>query len=85
MACSSAARYVSNPAVHFHRPTRGSAHAFDEEVTVGVEHTKLGCIGVLTVGKRQRGVVDLTVAGVAVASTFDLSDVEPTDRAASEP
>lgn len=44
---------------------------FDEQLTVGVEHTKLGCVGLLSVGKRQCGAVDLTVAGVAVDPILD--------------
>ena len=53
---------------------------YEQETTLGVEHHQTGFVGLLTVGKRQRGAVDLTVAGVAVSHILEVVDAPSPDQ-----
>lgn len=51
---------------------------FDQVRTMVLDDRRDDCISVVTVGKRQRGIVDLTVAGFAMSATDDtIEDVPP--------
>ena len=53
---------------------------YDQETTLGVEHHQNGFVGLLSVGKRERAGIGLTVAGVSVAPMLDIVDGSSHDQ-----